>query len=95
MPFPGEDSNENKMIVDDIPLQNANIIKNNNALEFNNRITKDDISTPEKLTQLLISKKSQVLNIFEIKEFIDSGSESLVYKNIHKKTNVYNENYYN
>ena len=85
MPFPDEDNNENKMIVDDIPLQNANIIKNNNGPDFNNRVTKDDISTPEKLTQLLKLKNSQILNIFEIKEFIDSGSESLVYKIIHKK----------
>ena len=57
MPFPDEYNDENKMIVDDIPLQNANIIKNNNGPDFNNRVTKDDISTPEKLIQLLKSKK--------------------------------------
>ena len=86
MPFPDEGNNGNKIIVDDIPIQNANIVKNNNDLEFNNRITKDDILTPESLTQLLISKNSQILNIFEIKEFVDSGSESIVYKIINKKT---------
>ena len=78
--------NINEKIIEEKKLSNDIIIENNNSQETNKSITKDDISTPEKLTQLLISEKSQILNNFEIKEFLDSGSESLVYKIIYKKT---------
>ena len=78
---------ENKMMIDEEENQNKIIIEiKNNSQEVNKRISKDDISTQEKLTQLLMSENSEILKFFEINEFLDSGSESLVYKIINKIT---------
>ena len=80
-------NSEDEIMIDDRQLENNVILENNyNSEEINKRITKDDISSPEKLAQLLISENCEILNIFEIKEFLDSGSESMVYKVINKKT---------
>ena len=74
------------MVVESKIHNNAIIENNNDSILENYRITIDDISTPDKLTKLLISEKSEILNLFEIKEFLDSGSESIVYKIINKNT---------
>lgn len=76
---------EDKMIIDnnEIPNNNSNY---NNFQNIIKRVNKDDISSLEKLKQLLLDNKNKLLEIFEIKEFLDSGSESLVYKVLNKNT---------
>ena len=59
---------------------------NHNSKEINKKINKDDISTPEQLIQLLISKNLEILNHFEIKKYIGSGSESIIFEVLNKKT---------
>ena len=87
-----EDCN-NKCKEDEKMVENKKIIlnknensNNNNSQQINNIIIKDDISTPEKLTKFLLQKNNKLLENYEIKEFLDSGSESLVYKVLNKNT---------
>ena len=51
--------------------------------ERNNKITKDDILTPERLRKLLNEIKPEFLRIYDIIKVIGSGSESIVYQAIH------------
>ena len=86
--------NEN-LIVDD---KNMNIEKNgkmledkieenNNSQETNNRIKKEDMSTTEKCINVFKQICPKILEIYDIKEKLGSGSESIVYRIIYKKTN--------
>ena len=52
-----------------------------------NRITKEDMSTTEKCKNVFKKICPKILEIYEIKEKIGSGSESIVYRIIYKKTN--------
>ena len=68
-----------------------NISKNTiNNQESISRISKKDISTPEKFTNLLKRALPKILDNYEIKECIGTGSESICFKVIYKKTQ---ENY--
>ena len=58
--------------------------ENQSIQERNNIITKEDISTPEKLKNLLNELNSEIKEIFDIIKVIDSGSESIVYEAIYK-----------
>ena len=62
-------------------------IKENNLIYENKRITKKDISNVAKFTELLKKTKPEILDLFEIKELIGKGSESIVFKVIYKKNN--------
>ena len=86
MPDIYNNNNNNNEIIEERKQNNDIIENNNNSQEINNKITKDDISTPDKLTRLLIFENNDILNTFEIKQLLDSGSESLVYKIINKNT---------
>ena len=84
-----EDKNES-MIVD----ENDNMIEDHSDkmfeeknIETNNRIRKEDMSTTEKCINVFKKECPKILEIYEIKEKIGSGSESIVYKIIYKKTN--------
>ena len=57
-----------------------------NNQEISDRINKEDISTSEKLIKLLSKICPNILENYEIKECIGSGSESVCYKAIYKKT---------
>ena len=50
-------------------------------------ICKNDITNKDKLIKLIEKINPKFLEIYEIKEYIGSGSESVVYKVIHKKIN--------
>ena len=54
--------------------------------KMNERIKKEDISTTEKCINVFRKFCPKIFEIFEIKEKIGSGSESIVYKIIYKKT---------
>ena len=49
-------------------------------------ITKNKLMDPLFLQKLLEKTNSKIPKMFEIKEFIDSGSESIVYKILEKNT---------
>ena len=67
---------------------NSKIIKEeNNSLNIKMGICKNDISNVEKLVKLIEKRDPKFLELYEIKENIGSGSESVVYKVIYKKTN--------
>ena len=59
----------------------------NNSKDLIIGICKNDLSNREKLIELIKKINPKFLEIYEIKEFIGSGSESMVYKVIHKKAN--------
>ena len=63
----------------------VNIIKKENNIKI--EITKIDISNCEKLIKFIENINPKFLKIYEIVEYIGSGSESVVYKIIYKKTN--------
>ena len=58
--------------------------KDNNLI--NDRISKEDISTTDRVKKTFEKYYPDILEIFEIIELIGSGSESKVYKVMHKKT---------
>ena len=60
-------------------------IKNNEEIII--RIKKEDLSTKEKVIRLLQKYYPEILENYEIKEPIGSGSESIVYEVINKKIN--------
>ena len=55
--------------------------------ETNSRIRKEDMLTTEKCINVFKSTCPEILEIFEIKEIIGIGSESIIYKIIYKKIN--------
>jgi len=71
-------------------------IRNNKEIIFNSRkkkfqikniktnITKEELSNPIILQKLLEKTNCKVMKMFEIKEYLDSGSESVVYKILEK-----------
>ena len=70
-------SNTNKKFIEEENKSHNTIIS----------ITKSDILNKEKLIKLIEKINPKLLEFYEIKEYIGSGSESVVYKAIHKKTN--------
>ena len=73
---------------EDSKTNNSHKIENiRNIHEINKKINKEDASTTQKCIELLLKYFPKILDIYEIKECIGSGSESLVYKIIHKITN--------
>ena len=63
------------------------IEEENNSHNIILGISKNDISNKEKLIKLIEKINPNFLEIYEIKEYIGSGSESVVYKVVHKETN--------
>jgi serine/threonine protein kinase len=87
MPDPMYDgkNNDNAMSVDSQHYSNDQEIKDKkNYEEMNAIINKKDISSKDGLLRILEKEKPSLLEIYEIKEFIGSGSESVVYKAVHK-----------
>ena len=86
------EDNEMKITLDKIETSNSrndnnNSGNNSNINITNKRISKEDISTIDSCIKILKEHCPKILNIFEIKELIGSGSESKVYKVIYKNTN--------
>ena len=81
----------NRDEINNINLQNNDIIFEKKILQTNNlnknRIRKEDMSTTEKCITVFKKICPKILEIYEIKEKIGSGSESIVYKIIYKKLN--------
>ena len=79
----------NLSLKDKIMISNNSKIteQDNNSFNIKIGICKNDISNIEKLIKLIEKKNTKFLEIYEIKEYIGSGSESVVYKVIYKKTN--------
>ena len=90
-----EDKSENITIDEDDNMNVENNEKNNitceeKYLEINNlkeRIRKEDMSTTEKCINVFKRIYPKMLEVYEIKEKIGNGSESIVYKIIYKKLN--------
>ena len=86
----GEMEIENNMnITDDKDhqiLENDMNVENRSTQESINIISKDDISTPEKIKNLLNEIKPEFLRIYAIIKRIGSGSESIVFEAIHLST---------
>ena len=68
-------------------VQRKNICKIKNKDKSNkSSFTKQELTDPLFLQKLLEKTNSKILKMFEIKDYIDSGSESIVYKIIEKNT---------
>ena len=76
-----------KMIVEDENKQEINANKClNDSLMLNEIFREKYIMTSENLIDFLSKKKCVLLENFEIKELLDIGGESYVYKVVHRKT---------
>lgn len=67
--------------------QRKNICQIRNKKKCNkSNFTKKELADPLFLQKLLEKTNSKILKMFEIKEYLDSGSESIVYKILEKNT---------
>ena len=77
--------------INNINLENNEIIFEEKISQTNNlrenRIRKEDMSTTEKCINVFKKRCPKILEMYEIKEKIGNGSESIVYKIIYKKLN--------
>lgn len=82
-----------KFVIKEKKIQNNNkviFVKRKNIYQIKikdkSNITKNKLMDPLFLQKLLEKTKSKIPKMFEIKEYIDSGSESIVYKILEKNT---------
>ena len=80
--MPDSDGIDNE--IDMVPEKQ--LYSNNQEVQINAIINKNDISCNENLIKILKKENPKILDDYEIKENIGSGSESVVYKAIHKKS---------
>ena len=82
--YDGKD-NENAMSLESEHHSNSQEIKEKkNSDEMKAILNKKDISSKDGLIRILEKEKPSLLEMYEIKENIGSGSESVVYKAVHK-----------
>ena len=78
------EKNDKMEVDEDIESKND---ENKNILVNTYKIHKEDYSTTENIIKLLKNLFPKILENYEIKEYIGSGSESVVFKVVLKRTN--------